>query len=248
MESWSGPVPRNVNPVWLIGLILLIAFLASNCVEYRPNEEYKIQGSATLSGYATISNTPIVSDKRGKIRERLRQFLRKRPTIESLREKGIIRDENVFGCNLDRLCEVEKQLIPKFVQLCVQAIEFKDLTADGIYRACGNLSNVQKLRFEINQDRYQGLWKEDDVHVLTGLLKMFFRDMKEPLFPCDRFESLMKFIGKSVKSQFIFSFNHHLLAAIQNKETKLNSFRTLVRGLPDPNYQTLKFILAHLLR
>ena len=158
---------------------------------------------ATLSGYATIANTPM-NDKKVKIRERLRQFLRKRPTMENLREKGIIKAENVFGRGLDELCARERETgggntvvsIPKFVVQCVEAIEFKDLKADGIYRACGNLSTVQKLRYEINQDQYGGLWREEDVHVLTGLLKMFFREMPEPLFPCDRFESLMKFIGK----------------------------------------------------
>ena len=152
-------------------------------------------GRATLSGYATIANTPM-NDKKVKIRERLRQFLRKRPTMESLREKGIIKDENVFSCSLDLLCSRDKSSIPKFVQQCIEAIEYKDLKADGIYRACGNLSTVQKLRFEINQDNYQGLWKEEDVHVLTGLLKMFFRNMPEPLIPYDRFECLMKLIGE----------------------------------------------------
>lgn len=161
-------------------------------------------GRATLSGYATIANTPM-NDKKVKIRERLRQFLRKRPTMESLREKGIIKDENVFGCSLDQLCHRDKSPIPKFVQQCVEAIEYKDLKADGIYRACGNLSTVQKLRFEINQDIYHGLWKEEDVHVLTGLLKMFFRNMPEPLFPCDRFESLMRFIGECARC-FTFKF------------------------------------------
>jgi len=166
-------------------------------LDSRPNEEFPTQmsGRATLSGYATIANTPM-NDKKVKIRERLRQFLRKRPTIESLREKGIIKDENVFGCNLDLLCLRDKSPIPNFVKQCVEAIEYKDLVADGIYRACGNLSTVQKLRFEINQDNYQGLWKEEDVHVLTGLLKMFFRNMLEPLFPCDRFTTLMECISK----------------------------------------------------
>lgn len=117
--------------------------------------------------------------------------------MESLREKGIIKDENIFGCTLEWLCSRDKSNIPKFVLSCIQAIEDKDLKADGIYRACGNLSTVQKLRFEINQENYQSLWTEEDVHVLTGLLKMFFRDMKEPLIPCDRFENLMKFISKS---------------------------------------------------
>lgn len=93
-------------------------------------------------------------------------------------------------------------MVPKFVQQCVLAIEKKDLTADGLYRACGNLSQVQKLRFQINNDDFSGIWAEDDVHVLTGLLKMFFRDMKEPLFPCDRFDSLMRIIGILLSHRF----------------------------------------------
>ena len=168
-----------------------------------------------LANSQSANNIP--SERRKKIKERLRQFLRRRPTLESLREKGIfkgfatfsfwsqfffinffITDEPVFGGKLEILCLRDKQMVPKFVQQCIQAIEAKDVKADGLYRACGNLSQVQKLRFQINNDDFSGIWAEDDVHVLTGLLKMFFRDMKEPLFPCDRFDSLMKIIGISI--------------------------------------------------
>lgn len=65
-----------------------------------------------------------------------------------------IADEPVFGCNLNNLCTREKQTVPKFVQQIVKAIEHKDMTADGIYRACGNLSQVQKLRFQVNHGKY----------------------------------------------------------------------------------------------
>jgi len=102
-------------------------------------------------------------------------------------------------------------MVPKFVQQCIQAIEAKDVKADGLYRACGNLSQVQKLRFQINNDDFSGIWSEDDVHVLTGLLKMFFRDMKEPLFPCNRFDALMKIIGifeKTFKTKQLFLNNY----------------------------------------
>lgn len=155
-----------------------------------------MNGSNTIGGY-TNSNANLNPDiKKKKIRERLLNFLKKRPPVESLREKGIIKDENVFGSTLNLICLKEATKIPRFVHECIQAIESNDITADGIYRACGNISTVQKLRYEINQDNYGGLWKEPDVHVLTGLLKMFFRDLKEPLFPFDRFESLIKLIGK----------------------------------------------------
>nr|XP_027197392.1 WW domain-containing protein tag-325-like isoform X1 [Dermatophagoides pteronyssinus] len=195
-------------------------------------KDFQMQGSSTISGYTnfTYPSPPSINDKKKKIRERLLNFLKKRPPLESLREKGIIKDENVFGCTLELICMRENSKIPRFVHECVQAIEKNDITADGLYRACGNLSTVQKLRFEINQENYQGLWKEQDVHVLTGLLKMFFREMKEPLFPYDRFESLIN------------------LNEIDDKKIKLELLKNLVNKLPEPNYHTLKFIMEHLLR
>lgn len=167
-------------------------------IDNRPViKDFQMQGSSTISGFTNFiyPSPPSINDKKKKIRERLLNFLKKRPPLESLREKGIIKDENVFGCTLELICLSENSRIPRFVQECVQAIEKNDITADGLYRACGNLSTVQKLRFEINQENYQNLWKEQDVHVLTGLLKMFFREMKEPLFPYDRFESLINLNG-----------------------------------------------------
>ncbi|KPM08780.1 rho GTPase-activating protein 12-like protein, partial [Sarcoptes scabiei] len=190
----------------------------------NPNHHYALNqsGSNTIGGYTKFSQqlnhrpsllaqktTPtttgvVIIEKRKKIRERLLNFLKKRPPAESLREKGILKDENVFGCTLERICSRENTLVPRLVTECIDAIEKNDITADGIYRACGNLATVQRLRFEINQDNYHGIQKEPDVHVLTGLLKMFFRDLKEPLFPFDRFENLIKLIG--LLSNFIFPF------------------------------------------
>jgi hypothetical protein len=168
--------------------------------------------------------------KKKKIRERLLLFLRRRPTLETLREKGIFKDEPVFGCTLCNLCAREKTTVPQFVRSCIQAIEKKDLKADGIYRVCGNLSQVQKLRFQVNQDNYSGMWKEEDVHVLTGLLKMFFSDMKEPLLTCNQFDQLIKAI------------------ALPDRKSKLELITKLMKELPSVNHDTLKFLLQHLLR
>lgn len=91
------------------------------------------------------------TERKKRIRDKLRNFFLRRPSMESLREKGIIKDEPVFGCNLSNLCAREKSIVPKFVQLCIEAIEKKDMSADGLYRASGNLSQVQKIRFQVNQ-------------------------------------------------------------------------------------------------
>ena len=96
---------------------------------------------------------PLPPERRKKITERLRQFLRRRPTLESLREKGIFKDEPVFGCHLANLCARDKSTVPKFVGFTIDAIEKKDLKSDGIYRVCGNLSQVQRIRFQVNQGK-----------------------------------------------------------------------------------------------
>lgn len=172
----------------------------------------------------------ISSAKKQKIRERLINFLRGRPSLDSLREKGIFRDEPVFGCDLQSLCAREKQLVPKVVQQCIKAIESKGLKVDGIYRVCGNLSEVQKIRYQVNHDNYEGIWAQEDIHVLTGALKLFFRDMKDPLFPCNRFNSLMHTVGMA------------------DKREKHDAIVKVVRDLPKCNKETLKFLLKHLLR
>ena len=142
----------------------------------------------------------------------------------------------------------DKTLVPKFVQQCIKAIEDKDLKADGLYRACGNLSQVQKLRYQINQDDYGSIWAEDDVHVLTGLLKMFFRELKDPLFPCNRFEALMKIIGLIELFLIVNYLILICLSVLPDRKSKLEALTKLIKVLPRPNYETLKFLLQHLLR
>ncbi|KFM62897.1 Rho GTPase-activating protein 12, partial [Stegodyphus mimosarum] len=176
------------------------------------------------------SDVAIPAEKKRKIRDKLRQFFVRRPTLESLREKGILLDEPVFGCHLENLCSRENRKVPKFVSKCIEVIEEKELTADGLYRASGNLSQVQKIRIHVNQDDYSCLSDEEDVHVLTGALKMFFREMKEPLFPFNMFDHFLNAI------------------ALPDANSKLEALKDLVLKLPESNYETLKVLLEHLLR
>ncbi|XP_076326802.1 rho GTPase-activating protein 12-like isoform X3 [Tachypleus tridentatus] len=62
-----------------------------------------------------------------KIHNKLRNFFNKRPSMETLKKKGILKDEPVFGYSLQSLCEREKTNIPNFVQRCIEKIEQFDL-------------------------------------------------------------------------------------------------------------------------
>lgn len=77
----------------------------------------------------------------------------RRPTVDALVKKGIYKDEPVFGCYLSDLCAFDRSSVPRFVQKIVQLIESKpeNMKADGIYRASGNLSQIQKLRCHVSR-------------------------------------------------------------------------------------------------
>ncbi|PNF43625.1 hypothetical protein B7P43_G03103 [Cryptotermes secundus] len=167
-----------------------------------------------------------------KIRNRLKKFFHRRPTKEILVKKGIYKDEPVFGCHLADVCRGESPRVPAFVQHCVAAIECKEenMKTDGLYRASGNLSQVQKIRLQVDQNNLEVLEQEEDVHVLTGALKLFFRELKKPLIPFDHFSKALK------------------ASTNPNKKEKLQQFKEIVKALPLPNRDTLEFLLRHLLR
>ncbi|XP_062988847.1 rho GTPase-activating protein 27-like isoform X2 [Elgaria multicarinata webbii] len=145
------------------------------------------------------SSSSLSSDSdSNKVRNKLRKFLQRRPTLQSLRERGYI----------------------------------KGLDIDGLYRISGNLATIQKLRYKVDHDEHldlnDGRW--DDVHVITGALKLFFRELPEPLFPFSHFD---KFI-----------------AAIKITELTKRScrLRELVTSLPPANRNTMRVLFEHLCR
>ena len=73
------------------------------------------------------------------------------------------------------------------------------MKTDGLYRASGNLSQIQKIRLQVDQYKLDVLAQEEDVHVLTGALKLFFRELKEPLIPST-------FFAEAVNASSKFSY------------------------------------------
>ena len=70
--------------------------------------------------------------------------------------------------------------------------------------------------------------RRTDVNVLTGLLKLYFRELPEALFTDKLYPSLLDTMG---------------MADPENKEKLMLS---LVRSLPEPNHSTVVYMLEHL--
>ncbi|XP_007552139.1 rho GTPase-activating protein 12-like isoform X4 [Poecilia formosa] len=164
-----------------------------------------------------------------KTRHKLKKLLNRRPTMQSVRDKGYIKDQ-VFGCSLSGLCQQENTTVPNFVRMCIDHVENNGLYVDGLYRVSGNLAIIQKLRFAVSHDEKLSLSdsKWEDIHVTTGALKMFFRELPEPLFT--------------------YALFHDFVSAIKISDyrQRVQAIKELVKQLPRSNHDTMQALFKHL--
>ncbi|XP_048019251.1 rho GTPase-activating protein 12a isoform X2 [Megalobrama amblycephala] len=164
-----------------------------------------------------------------KKKTKLMKLLTGRPTLQAVKDKGYIKDQ-VFGSSLSSLCQRENSTVPRFVWMCIEHVEKTGLGVDGLYRVSGNLAIIQKLRFAVNHDEKVDLGdsKWEDIHVTTGALKMFFRELPEPLFT--------------------YAFFNDFIAAIKmpDYKHKVQTVKDLMKQLPRPNHDTIQVLFKHL--
>ncbi|XP_043088122.1 rho GTPase-activating protein 15 isoform X3 [Puntigrus tetrazona] len=194
----------------------------------QSGDEDENRGGNKTSLPRSASNLENSEHKR--VKSRLKKLILRRPPLQTLQEKGLIKDQ-VFGCGLELLCEREKSTVPQFVRKCTDAVERRGLETDGIYRVSGNLAVIQKLRFAVNHERLDlddPQW--EDIHVITGALKLFFRELPEPLVPYGFFHDVVE------------------AAKLSDYTEKVDKLKMLVISMPPPNQSTLRHMIRHLRR
>lgn len=149
-----------------------------------------------------------------------------RPTRDSLEERGIYQDEPVFGSRL-----VGKPAPPRLLEECARVLSLPPhVTSLGLYRTSGNLSSIQKLRLEVDQGRWKAIEENRETDVLAGALKLFFRELRDPLIPYASCQPILDLIASQDDER-------KLLRAVKDE---------LGRRLPGAHLKTLGFLCRHL--
>ncbi|KAI8900878.1 Rho GTPase activation protein [Globomyces pollinis-pini] len=148
------------------------------------------------------------------------------------KEVEIHPDELIFGGSLEKLAKSTNRNIPIVVERCISHVETHGgLESQGIYRLSGTASIVQKYRTQINQNNDQDIYEPStDVNVIAALLKLFFREVQEPVIPFsmyDRYIDCMK---------------------IEDYNNRLIELKNLVQQLPKVHYDVLEYLLTHLVK
>ncbi|EDW13400.1 GTPase-activating protein CdGAPr [Drosophila mojavensis] len=186
---------------------------------------------APLVGHLDASPTKPVLRKHGKLIAFFRSFILSRPSRRRLKQSGIYR-ERVFSCDLSEHLLNSGQDIPMVLRSCAEFIENYGVI-DGIYRLSGITSNIQRLRRAFDEERVPDLGNPEmkqDIHAVSSLLKMYFRELPNPLCTYQLYDNFVEAI--QVKAD--------------EADERLRLMKETVLKLPPPHYRTLKYLSEHL--
>ncbi|CAI4221277.1 unnamed protein product [Auanema sp. JU1783] len=98
-----------------------------------------------------------------------------------------------FGVSLNSLVDDGENSIPPLIDKLFMNIETRALFVEGIYRKSGSIAQVRSSRrsIEIASDTESISFDDVPVHVLSTLIKSFFREMPEPLITFDLYENFL---------------------------------------------------------
>ncbi|XP_063536599.1 active breakpoint cluster region-related protein [Cydia strobilella] len=148
----------------------------------------------------------------------------------------------LFGAKITSVAKREKRNIPFIISACVREAERRGLLEVGVYRVSGSASDLARLRksFETNAYEAEQLLKEVDIHSVTGVLKLYLRELPEALFTDALYPDFLKAwsatqgVGTSVDSGPAHTRRHALMKCFAQ--------------LPDLNKNCIDFLLNHFVK
>ncbi|KAM4544891.1 rho GTPase-activating protein 24-like [Odontesthes bonariensis] len=154
--------------------------------------------------------------------------------LKSLNKGVWIPFTGVFGQRLEETVLYERRygmrLVPLVVEQCVAFIRERGLCEVGLFRQPGQTSLVKELQEAFDSGERPTFDSSTDVHTVASLLKLYLRQLPEPLVPYS-------------------SYQHFLLCGqkLSNDRTLgLGELRNLLHELPVANFNLLNFICQFL--
>jgi len=134
----------------------------------------------------------------------------------------------IFGIPLEEAIEKSSTIkanVPDIVSKCVNFLFAKGLMEEGIFRLSGSSQKIKELKDAFDRGEDISLSNVNDEHIVAGLLKLYFRELPEPIFT-EKGNSHLKTLEK---------LSGDIL--VQNLVTSVNT-------LPAANHATLETVFT----
>ncbi|KAE8596608.1 hypothetical protein XENTR_v10016176 [Xenopus tropicalis] len=141
------------------------------------------------------------------------------------------RIKKVYSCDLTTLVKAHNTPRPMVVDMCIQEIEGRGLKSEGLYRVSGFTEHIEdvKMSFDRDGDRADiSSTLYPDINIITGALKLYFRDLPIPVITYDTYYKFME------------------ASKISNADERLEAIHEALMLLPPAHYETLRFLMIHL--
>ncbi|XP_035289114.1 active breakpoint cluster region-related protein isoform X2 [Anguilla anguilla] len=150
----------------------------------------------------------------------------------SLKRTPSKKQSGVFGVKISVVTKRERSKVPYIVRQCIEEVEKRGIDEVGIYRISGVATDIQALKaaFDANTKDILMMLSDMDINAIAGTLKLYFRELPEPLLTDRLYPAFMEGI------------------ALSDPAAKENCMMHLLRSLPDPNLITFLTLLEHLKR
>uniref|UniRef100_UPI003AABE9F5 active breakpoint cluster region-related protein isoform X2 n=1 Tax=Centroberyx gerrardi TaxID=166262 RepID=UPI003AABE9F5 len=150
----------------------------------------------------------------------------------SLKRTPSKKQSGVFGVKINVVTKRERSKVPYIVRQCIEEVEKRGIDEVGIYRISGVATDIQALKtaFDTNTKDILVMLSDMDINAIAGTLKLYFRELPEPLLTDRLYPAFMEGI------------------ALSDPAAKENCMMHLLRSLPDPNLITFLSLLEHLKR
>ncbi|XP_075879176.1 breakpoint cluster region protein [Nelusetta ayraudi] len=150
----------------------------------------------------------------------------------SLKRTPSRKQSGVFGVKINVVTKRERSKVPLIVRQCVEEVERRGLEEVGLYRVSGVATDIQALKaaFDSNHRDVSLMMRDMDVNAVAGTLKLFFRELPEPLFTDRLYPNFAAGI------------------ALSDSVARESCMLHLLMSLPEPNLLTFLFLLDHLRR
>ncbi|XP_059208422.1 rho GTPase-activating protein 22 [Centropristis striata] len=154
--------------------------------------------------------------------------------LKSLNKGVWIPFTGVFGQRLEETVLYERRygvrLVPLVVEQCVNFIRERGLHEVGLFRQPGQASLVKELQEAFDAGERPSFDSSTDVHTVASLLKLYLRQLPEPLVPYRRYQDFL-LCGQKLSS---------------DRKLVLGELRNLLHELPVANFNLLNFICQFL--
>ncbi|XP_052347023.1 rho GTPase-activating protein 22-like isoform X3 [Oncorhynchus keta] len=149
-------------------------------------------------------------------------------------ERRCCAQSGIFGQHLEDTVQYEKKfghrLAPLLVEQCVDFIKERGLDEEGLFRMPGQANLVKDLQEAFDCGDKPLFDSNTDVHTVASLLKLYLRELPEPVVPFSKYEDFLSCA--------------QLLA--KDVEEGVQELVKQVSNLPPANYNLLKYICMFL--